>query len=53
MDKRLALCKNCGNRIIRLLTSQWIHTDPGWQYFKCPIQEAIDYHPRAEPKEIA
>ena len=49
--KRKAICKNCGYPIIRLFRGGWIHNYPIWQYFACPVQQAIDYRPMAEPKE--
>lgn len=51
MNKRVGVCKNCSGRIVRLFHKGWIHSDSGWRLFACPIQQAINYRPRAEPKE--
>jgi hypothetical protein len=42
--KRKAICKNCGYPILRLFRGGWIHNDPTWQYFACPVQQAIDFN---------
>jgi hypothetical protein len=49
--RREAICKNCGYPVIRLLNGLWIHSDPTWPHFACSVQQAIGYHPTAEPKE--
>jgi hypothetical protein len=49
--KRKAICKNCGYPLFRTLQGVWLHADFDWRLVKCPVQNALGYSPKAEPRE--
>jgi len=46
--KRIAECVNCNSQIFRPIGKGWIHKEP--RIWACSVQQAVDFHPHAEPK---